>query len=572
MVSVRRDRSKPPRFSNLAQLAGYQRIWLRGDVLAGLTVAAYLVPQVMAYAQVAGLPAIAGLWAMLPSMLIYAALGSSRQLSVGPESTTALLTASIVAPLAGGDPARYMGLATELALILGLLCLIAWLLRLGFVADLLSRPVLVGYLAGVAIIMAAGQLGKVTGVHLTSGSIWTEIGSVVRQAGQIQIAAVGVAALTIVALILIQHRWPGGPGALLAIVGVTVLVAVTNLEERGVAVIGSLSGGLPRPQLPPIGDMRDLLLPALGILIVGYTDNVLTARSFAARGGYEIDANSELLALGACNLGSAVFQGFPVSSSASRTALGDAAGSRSQLYSLSAFVAALITLVFLRPALAHFPVAALGGLVIYAAVRLIDFADLRRLAKFRLRELLLALAATAAVLAFDILYGVLLAVFMSVVELLSRVARPHDAIQGHVPGLAGMHDIDDYPAARQVEGLLVYRYDSPLFFANAENFRRRALAVVDSYQGDLVWFVLNVEAVIEVDITGLDAMESLRSTLTDSGVVFALARVKQDLLDDLQSYGLAESIGSARLFPTLPTAVAAYESWRIQRADGGVPG
>jgi high affinity sulfate transporter 1 len=554
------------KLANLSLLIRYERAWLRGDVLAGVTVAAYLVPQVMAYAQVAGLPPIAGLWAILPCMIVYALLGSSRQLSVGPESTTALLTASIVAPLASGDPAKYASIAAELALVFGIFCLIAWVLRLGFVADVLSRPVLVGYLSGVALILIVGQLGKVTGVHVSGDTFLSELSSFARQLGNVEPATLGVALGTIAVLLVVQRIWPGAPGALIAVALMTGLVAITDLDQHGVSVVGMLSGGVPQPELPGLTDVRQLLLPAVGILVVGYTDNVLTARSFATRGGYDIDANQEFLALGACNLGSAVVHGFPVSSSASRTALGDAAGSRSQVFSLVAFVAVLIVLLFLRPALAHFPIAALGGLVIYAAIRLIDLPEFRRLARFRRREFLLALATTAGVLAFDILYGVLLAVALSVIEMLARVARPHDAVLGRVPGLAGMHDVDDYPNAEQIRGLLVYRYDSPLFFANAEDFRRRALAAVSEYNGQIRWFVLNTEAIVEVDITGLDALELVRSTLTDRGIVVALARVKQDLLDDLVAYGLADSLGSDLLFPTLPTAVAAYEAWRADQS------
>ena len=297
---------------------------------------------------------------------------------------------------------------------------------------------------------------------------------------------------------------------------------------------------------------------------MGYTDNILTARAFAARRDYEIDANQELLALGAANLGAGLLRGFPVSSSGSRTALGDAAGSRTQLYSLVALASVVVVLLFAGPLLATFPAAALGAIVVYAALRLIDVAEFRRLATFRRSELLLALGALAGVLAFDILYGVLAAVALSVAEMLARVASPHDAILGLVPGLAGMHDVDDYPQARTVPGLVVYRYDSPLFFANAEDFRRRALAAVDQHQGPVAWFVLNTEANVEVDITGLDAVEALRRELDRRGIVFALARVKQDLMVFLKTSGLTASIGEERIFPTLPTAVAAYEQWRIQ--------
>jgi MFS superfamily sulfate permease-like transporter len=275
-----------------------------------------------------------------------------------------------------------------------------------------------------------------------------------------------------------------------------------------------------------------------------------------------IDANQELLALGSANLGAGLLSGFPVSSSGSRTAVGDAAGSRTQLYSLVALVWVLATLLFLGPLLARFPIAALGGIVVYAATRLIDVRGFRRLAAFRRSELLLALAALGGVLVLDILYGVLVAVALSVAEMLARVARPHDAILGVVPGLAGMHDVDDYPQARTTPGLVVYRYDSPLFFANAEDFRRRALAAVDEQPEPVTWFILNTEANVEVDITALEAVDAVRRDLERRGIVFALARVKRDLLDDLDAFGLTTSVGPERIFPTLPTAVAAYEDWR----------
>jgi MFS superfamily sulfate permease-like transporter len=299
---------------------------------------------------------------------------------------------------------------------------------------------------------------------------------------------------------------------------------------------------------------------------VGYTDTVLTARSFATRGEREIDANQELLALGAANIGAGVLRGFPVSSSASRTALAVAAGSRTQVYSLVTLGCVLGVLLVASPVLARFPTAALGAIIIFAALRLIDLSEFRRLAAFRRAELLLALASCAGVLIVDILYGVLLAIGLSVAEMLARVARPHDAIQGLVPGLAGMHDIDDYPQAKVIPGLVVYRYDSPLFFANAENFRRRALAAATPRNGGVAWFVLNVEANVEVDITGVDAMEALRAELADRGIVFALARVKRDLLDDLDAFGLTDKVGADLIFPTLPTAVAAYRDWVEQRS------
>ncbi|MFI1044657.1 SulP family inorganic anion transporter [Streptomyces griseoruber] len=563
----------PPRFRplpGLAVLAGYRRAWLRGDLLAGVTVAAYLVPQVMAYAGVAGLPPVAGLWAILPALGLYALFGSSRLLSVGPESTTALMTATVVAPLAAGDPGRYAVLAAALAVTVGLLCLAAWALRLGFVADLLSRPVLIGYLAGVALIMIVDQLPKLTGVETTGSKFFPQVWSFLTNLPDLHLATLLFSA-GILALLFAVARWfPRLPGPLLAVVLSTSAVALFDLDGRyGLKVIGEIPSGLPSLSVPDLSDLPQLVLPAVGVLLVAYTDFVLTARAFAGPGteGPELDADQEFLALGTANLGAGVLHGFPVSSSASRTALASSAGARSQAYSLCAGAVVLAVLLFMGPLLADTPSAVLGALVVYAALRMIDLAGFRRLASFRRRELLLAVGCLAGVLLLDILYGVLVAVGLSVAELLTRVARPHDAVEGLVPGLAGMHDVKDYPQATTVPGLLVYRYDSPLFFANAENFRHRALAAVDEQRDPVRWFVLNTEANVEVDITALDAVDELRRELARRDVVFALARVKQDLRGDLDAYGLTESVGEDLIFPTLPTAVAAYREWRAGRAE-----
>jgi SulP family sulfate permease len=553
-------------------LRGYQRSWLRGDLVAGLTVAAYLVPQVMAYASVAGLPPISGLRAALPALVVYALLGSSRSLSMGPEATTALMTAIAIGPLSAGEPARYAALAATLALLTGLLALAAWLLRLGFVADLLSRPVLVGYMTGVALIMIVGQLGRVTGVPVSGTGPGAQVISFASQIGRTQPATVILAAAVLAFLYLVQARWPRAPGTLLAMLLATAAVTVLGLGSR-VSVVGPVPAGLPVPVLPGLRlhDLRELLLPAFSVLIVAFSDDVLTARSFAGR-GEEIRANQELLALAAANAGSGLLRGFPVSSSATRTALGLAAGAKSQLYSLVTAASVVAVLLFPGPVLARFPVAALGAIVIYAAIRLIDVRTFRRLFAFRRSESALALAACAGVLAFNILSGVLLAIGLSVADLLLRVARPHDAVLGRVPGLAGMHDVEDYQGAQTIPGLVIYRYDAPLFFANAADFRRRALAVAGRPGDQVRWFVLNVEANVEVDFTALEAVDAIREELARAGTVFALARVKRDLLARLESFGLAEKIGPDRLFPTLPTAVDAYEDWAKRHPPGEAAG
>lgn len=556
----------------LSRLRRYERSWLRPDVLAGVTVAAYLIPQVMAYAEVAGLPPVVGLWAIVEPLLVYAVLGSSRQLSVGPESTTALMTAAAVGAIAVGDPERYAALAAALALVVGGLCLLGWAGRLGFLADLLSKPVLVGYMAGIAVIMVVSQLGKLTGIDVEADSFAGSIGYVAGHLDEVHAPTLALAC-TVLALLLVGSRLlPRSPMPLVGMLLAAAAVAVLDLEDRGIAVVGDIPAGLPTPSLPAVSvaEVASMLLPAVGVAIVAYSDNVLTARTFAVRNGYPIDSNQELLALGAANLASGAMQGFPVSSSGSRTVIGDSLGSRSQLYSLVALTVVVLAVLFLRPVLAAFPAAALGAIVVYAAIRLVDVAEFRRIARFRSSELLLALATTVGVLALDVMYGVLVAIALSILDLLRRVARPHDGILGFAPGIAGMHDLDDYPDARAVQGLVVYRYDSPLFFANVEDFRRRALGALDLAETPTEWFVLNAEANVQVDITALDALEELREELESRGVVFAMARVKQDLQDDLRPSGFLERVGEDRVFMTLPTAVQAYVRW-FQERHGTTP-
>ena len=546
-------------------LRHYRRAWLRGDVVAGCTVAAYLVPQVMAYAEVAGLPPVAGLWAVMGPLLVYAVLGSSRQLSVGPESTTALMTATALAALTAGG-ALPGEAAAALAIAVGAVCLVGWLARLGFLANLLSHPILTGYMAGIAVLMIISQLDNFTGIPVPPDGTFSEIAYLLRHLDQVDLPTLGLA-VVVLALLFALRRWvPAAPGPLVAVVGSTMVVALFDLQSAGVAVVGEIPAGLPRPSLPDFEaiDLGALVGAALGITVVAYTDNVLTARSFAIRAGDRIDPQQEFLALGAANLSAGVLHGFPVSSSGSRTAVGDTAGSRTQLYSLVALAVVLLTLLTLRSVLAGFPLAALAAIVVFAAVRLIDVAELRRIAHFRRSELVLAVATTVAVLAVGVLYGIAVAIALSVLDLLRRIARPHDAVLGYVPGMAGMHDIEDYEGGRQLPGLLIYRYDSPLFFANAEDFQRRALAALDEGDAEhpVRWFVLNIEAISEIDVTGADALENLRRELVDRDIVFGLARLKTELRQTLATAGFLNKVGENRVYATLPTAVEAYQEWR----------
>lgn len=558
-------------------LRHYDRSWLRGDVLAGITVAAYMIPQVMAYAEVAGLPAVVGLWALIGPLLVYSIFGSSRQLSVGPESTTALMTALAVSSLAGvtaghpTDPARQATLAAVLAITTGLVCVTAYFARLGFLAGLLSRPVLVGYLAGVAVLMIISQLGKITGLTVSGEHAWDELVSLASQIDQINWPTLIVAIAVVIALFVIRWLAPALPGPLLIMLAAALAVHLLQLGSMGVQVVGPVPAGLPAIVVPDFSgvDWAKLLPAAIGIAVVGYSDNALTGRAFAARRREQLDANQELLALGLANLSAGFTQGFPVSSSGSRTVLGDSMGSRTQLYSLIALAGLVITVFFFGPILAGFPRAALGGVVIYAAFRLIEIGELRRLARLRVAELVLALATATAVVLFDVLTGIGVAVGLSVLDLLRRMANPEAGVLGYVPGLAGMHDTKDYPNAELVPGLVVYRYDAPLVFANAENFRRRAMTAADEAAEPLHWFVLNCEANTSLDLTAIDALAEVRDALADRGVVMALARVKQETQEELERADFLDQV-EPHVYPTLPTAVAAYVDW-VTKATGNRP-
>lgn len=548
-------------------LRRYQRAWLRPDLIAGVTIAAYLVPQVMAYAQLAGLDPVVGLWSAVLPALVYGVLSTSRHISIGPESTTAVMVVTAVAPLAGGDPIRFAALAAALAALVGVVCLIAGLLRLGFLGDLLSHPILVGYMAGVALIMVLSQLGRLTGIDTAADGLFGGMLEIAGRLNEVHLPTLIVGLGVVVFLLLVAALRPGLPGPLFAVVGATALVAVSGLESSGVEVVGAIPAGLPPVRLPAI-ELRDLPLlaaSAVGVAVVAYTDIVLTGRAFADRRGYEIDANAELLALGGASLAAGLTSGMPVSSSGSRTAIGDSVGGRTQLAGIVAGLAVAVVLVALGGLLARFPSAALGGLVVFAGLRLIDIGGLRRLARFRPSELILAIAAAVGVLAAGVLAGILIAIALSVMDLFARVARPTAAVLGRAPGIAGLHDVEDYPGAVTVPGLVVFRYDAPLCFANANDFRTRAMAAVDEAAQPVEWLLLNAEANVDVDLTAADALGKLHDDLEARGIVLALARVKQDLRDQLERIGLITHIGPERIHATLPVALEAFE-----RRHGGI--
>ncbi len=547
---------------------------LRVDVVAGLSVAAYLIPQALAYATLAGLSPIVGLWAALPPLAIYAILGSSRQLSVGPESTTSLMTAAVLLPLVGGnDPVRYAACAAILAIGVGVLCLTAGVIGLGYLANLLSKPVLVGYLLGVAVAMITGQLERISGVPVSGESVLEQVRAFASGIGALHWPTVMLAAVVLGCVVAVERVAPRLPGPLIAVLGAAAVVAVWSLTRYGIDVVGAIPAGVPSFAVPTAADvpLQELLVAAVGIAVVAFSDNVLTARAFASRVGETVDADAELRALGVSNIAVGFLHGFPVSSSGSRTALAVAAGARTQRYSLVVLVVVSVVVLFGGSVVSTIPAAALGGLIVYAAMKLVDVAGFRALARFRRSELVLALLTTLAVAVFGVLYGVLAAIALTVLDLLRRLSHAHDSVLGLVPGVAGMHDVDDYPDAALIPGLLVYRYDAPLCFANAEDFRRRAVEAIDHMDRanpPVRWFLLNAEANVEVDMTAIEALEQLRRECGRRGIVFAMARVKQDLRDALAAAGVLAEVGQDRLFMTLPTAVEAYRAWVAAQGAG----
>jgi SulP family sulfate permease len=544
-------------------LRGYQRSWLRPDVLAGLTVGAMLIPQSMGYAELAGLAPQYGFYAVIGALVVYALVGTSRHLGVGPEPGTALLAASGVGVVAAGDPARYVTLMAALALLVAGVCMLAWVLRLGYLASMLSKPVLVGYITGVGLTLVSSQLSGLTGVPIDADDFLPRIGQFVTRLGEIHWPTAALGAATLALMLVVRWRRPTAPTALIGVVLATVAVALFSLAEHGVVLVGSIPAGLPRPGLPDVswGDLSALLPAAAGIALVGFTDNVLTARAIAARHGYRIDPNQELFALSLTNLSSGLSQGFPLSSSASRTAVPASLGSRTQLVSVVAAAFVVASLLLARPLLSEIPRTALSAVILLAAFIIIDVPGFVSLAKVSPAECALAVVATTAVLVLGVLYGILFAVGLSIAVALAHIARPHDAVLGDMPDIDGWVDIEEYPNAVTSPGLVVFRFDAPLFFVNAERFSDRVRQVLLDNPGTEEWFVMDCEGIGALDASALDALRELFEVLAGEGVqVIAVARANERVLHRLERAELLQPVGPLHAFPTINGAVRAFHA------------
>ena len=544
-------------------LRGYQRSWLRPDVLAGLTVGAMLIPQSMGYAELAGLAPQYGFYAVIGALVVYALVGTSRHLGVGPEPGTALLAVSGVGVVAAGDPARYVTLMAALALLVAGVCMLAWVLRLGYLASMLSKPVLVGYITGVGLTLVSSQLSGLTGVPIDADDFLPRLGQFVTRLGEIRWPTAALGAATLALMLVVRWRRPTAPTALIGVVLATAAVALFSLAEHGVVLVGSIPAGLPRPGLPDVswGDLSALLPAAAGIALVGFTDNVLTARAIAARHGYRIDPNQELFALSLTNLSSGLSQGFPLSSSASRTAVPASLGSRTQLVSVVAAAFVVASLLLARPLLSEIPRTALSAVILLAAFIIIDVPGFVSLAKVSPAECALAVVATTAVLVLGVLYGILFAVGLSIAVALAHIARPHDAVLGDMPDIDGWVDIEEYPNAVTSPGLVVFRFDAPLFFVNAERFSDRVRQVLLDNPGTEEWFVMDCEGIGALDASALDALRELFEVLAGEGVqVIAVARANERVLHRLERAELLQPVGPLHAFPTINGAVRAFHA------------
>ena len=557
----------------LAKLLRYRRADLPHDLIAGLSVAAVALPVGVAYAQLAGFSPVVGLYASILPLVAYALFGTSRQLIVGPDAATCALIAAAVVPLAGGDAALYLSLSVALAALAGFFCIGASFLRLGALADFLSKPILVGFLNGISLHILAGQLDKLFGFPVEAQGIAPKLVEVVSKLGQTHWPTLTVGAGTFAVLLLSGRFLPRLPAALVALAVAGLAVALLGLDGAGVAVVGAVPAGLPALKLPsfPLDLLDDLAGAAAGLALVSFSSMMLTARSFAAKNRYEIDADREFAALGAANIAAALSQGFAISGADSRTAMADASGGRTQVTGLVAAATVALVLLFLTEPLRYVPIAALGAVLIKASLSLLDLGTLRQLYRFDRREFALSLLATVGVIWVGAIEAIVVAVILALLRFVHDSSRPRVEVLGRVEGLAGFHSIDRHADAQIVPGLLLFRFNAPLVFFNAPYFKQQALAAIAAAGSELKWFVLDALPVTQLDATGYDALEDLSRALRASGAELVLAGRLTESDQARRARGLTQGRVVARHFPTLRRAVKAYRETMAAGPGGMTP-
>jgi high affinity sulfate transporter 1 len=546
----------------LRTLRGYEVAWLRHDIVAGLVLTTMLVPVGIAYAVASGLPGIYGLYATIIPLLAYALFGPSRILVLGPDSSLAAVILAVVLPLSGGDPLRAVALAGMMAVVSGMLCILAGVARLGFVTELLSKPIRYGYMNGIALTVLISQLPKLFGFSIESDGplrmVWSIVEAVLDGRSNWTAFLVGAGTLAVILLLKGTKRLPG---ILIAVVGATIVVGALDLAARaGVSVLGPLPQGLPVFAIPWItyADIVPVLTGGIAVALVSFADTSVLSRSYAARTGTYVDPNQEMVGLGAANLAAGFFQGFPISSSSSRTPVAEAAGARTQLTGVVGALAVALLLVAAPDLLQHLPGSALAAVVIASAIGLIEVSDLRRIYRIQQWEFWLSIFCLVGVAVLGAIPGIGLAIVVAVIEFLWDGWRPHSAILGRAEGVKGYHDITRYPDARLIPGLVLFRWDAPLFFANAELFQERVLDAAAASPTQVRWLVVAAEPVTSVDVTAADILAELDETLHAAGIELCFAEMKDPVKDKLKRFGLFAGLGEEMFFPTVGAAVSSY--------------
>ena len=546
----------------LQVLLRYEAAWLPNDVVAGLVLTTMLVPVGIAYAVASGLPGINGLYATIVPLLAYAMFGPSRLLVLGPDSALAAVILSVVLPLSAGNPDRAVALAGIMAVVSGLVCVLIGLMRLGFVTDLLSKPIRYGYMNGIALTVLISQLPKFFGFSIEGAGPVRDVLQIVRAIldGQVNWTACAVGAGTL-ATIQVLKPFSRVPGLLIAVVGATIAVGVLALGERaGVKVLGPLPQGLPSFALPRItfADVSQVVIGGCAVALVAFADTSVLSRTYAAKTKTPVDPNQEMFGLGVANLAAGLFQGFPISSSSSRTPVAEAAGAKTQLTGVIGAVAVALLLVLAPNLLQNLPNSALAAVVIAAAIGLFEFKDLGRIYRIQRWEFWLSIVCFIGVAMFGAIPGIGLAIVIAIAEFLWDAWRPHSAVLGRVEGIRGFHDIQRYPDARRIPGLVLFRWDAPLFFANAELFHQRVLDVVAGSPTPVRRIIVAAEPVTSIDVTSADMLVELVQSLRDSGIELRFAEMKDPVKDTLKRFGLFDSYGAGNFHPTVGAAVDDY--------------
>ena len=546
----------------LATLRQYQGKWLPNDVVAGLVLATMLVPVGIAYAVASGLPGIYGLYATIVPLLAYALFGPSRILVLGPDSSLAAVILGVVFPLSGGEPLRAVALASMMAVVSGIACILAGVARLGFITELLSKPIRYGYMNGIALTVLISQLPKLFGFSIEGDGplreLWAIAEAILSGKANWIAFAVGAGAL---AVILLLKNYLRVPGILIAVVGATAIVGSLNLATRAdVSVLGPLPQGLPAFTIPWINqsDIVPVLIGGLAVALVSFADTSVLSRAYAARTKTNVDPNQEMVGLGAANLAAGFFQGFPISSSSSRTPVAEAAGARTQLTGVVGALSVALLLVAAPNLLKDLPTAALAAVVIASAIGLFEITDLVRIFHIQRWEFWLSIVCFLGVAVFGAIPGIGLAIAIAVMAFLWNGWRPYSAVLGRPNGVEGYHDITRYPDARQIPGLVLFRWDAPLFFANAELFRERVLNAVAKSSTPVRRVVVAAEPVTGIDITAADALAELDEALSSAGIELCFAELKDPVKDKLKRFGLFSMIGEKSFFPTIEAAVRSY--------------